>query len=158
MSGLDFGGLDIGGTLIFGGFDSDGLIYNAEVGEIDTEYLSLIVERTGDGVRIIATDPRGTSEGHVYDGYTPVKGIDYFTPEEIVEMIETVKTQARATYIHNQMSASDTWVIEHNLEKKPSVTVVDSGDSVVVGDVTYINDNKISISFAAAFSGKAYLN
>ena len=68
-----------------------------------------------------------------------------------------------ATYTHNQNSVSDTWVIVHNLGKFPSVTVVDSGGTVVTGNVVYDSNNQITLTFFAngnlvAFSGKAYLN
>ena len=67
------------------------------------------------------------------------------------------------TYTHNQSSASDTWVINHNLEKHPSITVVDSAETVVHGKIEYNSKNKVTITFrlnedAYAFSGKAYLN
>lgn len=61
-------------------------------------------------------------------------------------------------YEHNQTSTSALWNIAHNLGKFPSVTVVDSGNSVVVGEVEHITNNSLRISFRAAFSGKAYLN
>ena len=63
-----------------------------------------------------------------------------------------------ATYIHNQDVSSDTWNVKHNLNKYPSVTVIDSGDNVVYGDVKYIDKNNLQINFSAAFGGKAYLN
>jgi len=67
------------------------------------------------------------------------------------------------TYIYTQNGASNTWVIDYNLGRFPSVTVVDSGDSIVIGSVVYNTTNKITITFfaggqASAFSGKAYLN
>lgn len=61
-------------------------------------------------------------------------------------------------YTYAQGTASDEWTIQHNLGRYPSVTIVDSGGNVVVGDVQYLSMNEISISFAGAFSGKAYLN
>jgi|TARA_R110000744_G_scaffold226176_1_gene344556 hypothetical protein len=61
-------------------------------------------------------------------------------------------------YAHNQTSSSTTWSITHNLGKFPSVTVVDSANSVVVGEVQMIDINQITVTFSAAFSGKAYLN
>lgn len=63
-----------------------------------------------------------------------------------------------SAYIYTQGAASDEWTIKHSLNKYPSVTIVDSGGNVVVGDVQYLSMNEISISFAGAFSGKAYLN
>jgi hypothetical protein len=65
---------------------------------------------------------------------------------------------AHATYTHTQASASSIWTITHNLNCFPSVTVVDSADSVVIGDVEYISANVVRVTFMAAFAGKAYLN
>jgi len=67
------------------------------------------------------------------------------------------------TYVHNQSSASATWTIVHNLDKHPSITVVDSAESLVHGAVVYNSNNKVTITFrfkeaAHVFSGKAYLN
>jgi len=67
------------------------------------------------------------------------------------------------TYTHNQTSTSDTWVVTHNLHRFPSVTVVDSAGSIVVGTVVYNSNKQLTITFfsggsALAFQGKAYLN
>lgn len=62
------------------------------------------------------------------------------------------------THVHIQSSAASVWEITHNLNKYPSVTVVDSAGSVVVGEVKYNNTNKVTITFIGSFSGKAYLN
>lgn len=62
------------------------------------------------------------------------------------------------TYIHNQVVASASWLVQHNLNKYPSVSIVDSGDNVVIGDVQYIDLNNILITFTSTFSGKAYFN
>ena len=63
-----------------------------------------------------------------------------------------------AHYIHNQLAPSTEWLITHNLGKKPAVTVVDSADEVIIGDVIYLDDNRVRLRFSAGFSGKAYLN
>lgn len=57
-----------------------------------------------------------------------------------------------------QNVASDVWEINHNLDKNPSVSVVDSAGTIIVGEVNYIDTNNLTITFQAAFSGKAYLN
>jgi hypothetical protein len=63
-----------------------------------------------------------------------------------------------STYTHDQGVPSATWTVVHNLEKYPSASVVDTGGTVVTGEITYISNNEIEILFQAAFSGKAYLN
>lgn len=63
-----------------------------------------------------------------------------------------------SNYVHNQLSPSAVWTITHNLNKYVSVVVVDSADSVVVGDITYVDTNTIIITFSAPFSGRAFIN
>lgn len=61
-------------------------------------------------------------------------------------------------YVHTQTSPSITWAITHNLNKYPSVTIVDSAGTVVEGDVAYSNTNSVVVTFSSTFSGKAYFN
>ena len=49
-------------------------------------------------------------------------------------------------------------IITHNLNKFPSVTVVDSGNSHVIGEVNHINKNSFTITFKNTFSAKVYAN
>ncbi len=73
-------------------------------------------------------------------------------------LIVNLKGTPAETYIHTQNAAASTWTVTHNLSKFPSVSVVDSGGTVVIGDVTYVDSNTLTIDFSAIFSGKAYLN
>lgn len=61
-------------------------------------------------------------------------------------------------FTFTQNIASDVWEVEHNLNKYPSVTIVDSAGNVVVGDIVYLDENYVRLVFSSAFSGKAYLN
>ena len=61
-------------------------------------------------------------------------------------------------YVHTQNTASDTWVIVHNLNKYPSATIINSAGDEVIGDIFYNNLNQITITFKGAFKGKATLN
>ena len=62
------------------------------------------------------------------------------------------------TYEHVQSATSASWVVTHGLNKNPSVTVVDSAGTTVVGQVDYNTVDQVTITFKAAFSGKAYFN
>lgn len=62
------------------------------------------------------------------------------------------------SYVHTQGSASSTWTVTHNLDKYPSVVIVDNDDDVVVGEINYQDKNTVILYFAAAFAGKAFLN
>lgn len=63
-----------------------------------------------------------------------------------------------ANFVYTQGSPSATWVVNHNLNKYCSVTVVDSADNIVVGEVLYNSLNQVTLTFAGAFSGKAFFN
>lgn len=62
------------------------------------------------------------------------------------------------TYTHTQSSSASTWTITHNMNKYPSVTIVDSAGTTVDGSVDYVSLNAVTINFCGAFSGKAYFN
>ena len=65
---------------------------------------------------------------------------------------------AQLGFIYTQNTPSATWTISHNLTFHPNVTVVDSGGSVVEGETSYPNPATVLLTFAAAFSGTAYLS
>lgn len=62
------------------------------------------------------------------------------------------------TYPFAQSIPAAVWTIVHGLDRYPSVTVKDSAGEEVEGDVRYVDANTITITFAAPFSGDAYLN
>lgn len=63
-----------------------------------------------------------------------------------------------ANFVFTQGIPSATWNITHNLGKFCSVTVVDTSKQIVIGSITYVNDNSLTITFSAPFSGQAFLN
>lgn len=62
------------------------------------------------------------------------------------------------TYVHTEGTAQATWTIVHNLNKFPTIAIVDSGDHTVFGAIDYIDNNSCTVSFNAPISGKAYCN
>jgi hypothetical protein len=62
------------------------------------------------------------------------------------------------TYVHTQVISAAIWNINHALNKYPSVTVADSLDRTVMGEITYVDLNNVVVSFSGPFSGKAFLN
>ncbi len=61
-------------------------------------------------------------------------------------------------YVHTQAVPSATWNVQHNLNKFPSVTSVNNSNIKMFGEVTYVDENNLTINFSAGFSGKAYIN
>lgn len=62
------------------------------------------------------------------------------------------------TFTYTQQTPASSWRIQHNLDKYPAVSVVDSAGSIVIGDVEYIDKNTVIVTFQSAFAGTAYLN
>ena len=62
------------------------------------------------------------------------------------------------TFTFNQAVSTATWTINHNLGMFPSVSVIDSVGNFVTGNINYIDDRNLEITFKSAFKGKAYLN
>lgn len=54
--------------------------------------------------------------------------------------------------------AQNPWTINHNMNKFPAATIVLSTGQKGYGDVTYVDNNNLTISFAGDESGKVYLN
>lgn len=62
------------------------------------------------------------------------------------------------SYVHDQVSASSVWTINHGLQFIPNITVVDSSGTVVEGSYNYPDENTVIATFSSAFAGKAYLS
>jgi hypothetical protein len=101
----------------------------------------------------VAGPPNVLSIGTVTSGTAAVT-ITGTAPSQVLNFVLPIS----GSYTHTQSVSASTWTINHNLGYYPSVSVVDSGESLVVGDVTYISTNTLSVSFNASFGGKAYLS
>ena len=115
------------------------------------EITGQITSQSEINVQIIGSGPKGD---------TPIKGVDYFTPEDVEEIVQDVVAIVveDKNYVHDQIASSKTWTINHNLNKYPSVMVVNSAGTVALGEITYTSLNQVVITFSAQFSGKAFLN
>jgi hypothetical protein len=60
-------------------------------------------------------------------------------------------------YNYTQSSASDLWVINHNLGYKPSIQTFTVGGLEVVGEVQHISTNQTNVEFISPLAGFARL-
>jgi len=61
-------------------------------------------------------------------------------------------------FVFTQAAAANPWTVQHDLNKFPSCTMVLNSGQQGYGDVTFIDENNLTITFAGATSGKAYIN
>lgn len=98
-------------------------------------------------------------------------GIQNFKENEVRETVRDTETAtndklvtekavalAVNSYVHDQAVASSTWVINHNLGRYPSVTVVDSAGTQFIVQVEYNSKNQLTVYMNGSTTGKAYLN
>jgi hypothetical protein len=76
-------------------------------------------------------------------------GLDGVQSDEIVGLV---------SYRHLQNVVSTTWIINHNLNFYPNVTVYNTAGDQVEGLVTHDNENKLTITFSSAVAGKAHIS
>lgn len=81
-------------------------------------------------------------------------------PDIIQEQIEEYLLEhgIDVGYIYDRNSiVASTWIIDHNLNKYPQVTLIDDEGNMFEADVFYNSLNQITVVFAAPASGKAVL-
>ncbi len=94
----------------------------------------------------------------------PIPNIEYDSEGHI----KTAKTRllqlplasemADKTHEYTQSTASKIWVILHNLNKKPSINVIDDYGAVILCDIEYTNLNTVVLRFSEPTAGTAHLN
>ena len=62
------------------------------------------------------------------------------------------------TYEFTQTNPASTWQITHNLNKYPSVTILDSNKERIYAPVNFTNKNSLSIDFSEPVAGTAIMN
>lgn len=119
------------------------IIYNGETNEVIVNMGSVQPKDIGQTVRI---------EGIGTDKYIA----DVMGDSHLYGLTGGEPLPSSSTYMHTQSVAAATWVITHNLNKYPTVTLVVGGDHVYA-DVAYASLNQVSVSFPTARTGTAHL-
>jgi hypothetical protein len=77
-----------------------------------------------------------------------------------IEILETISLEDEKdlNYVHDQPTPAFVWIINHNLDKKPSVRLEDLTGADIIGEIDYMNNNTVRVEFAIPVAGTAYLN
>ena len=122
---------------------------------------------TGARVRASAANPANYMEGIVTISGTTMTmtcdsfgGSSFFASWNIHLAGDKGSTGAAGgSYVHYQSSPASVWTVTHNLGYfVGGISVIDSGESIVVGDVTHTSINQFTVSFSTSFSGKVYVS
>jgi len=85
---------------------------------------------------------------------------DGITPDMVEQSIQDYISEHGVvpgfTYQRLNDPASN-WIIDHNLNKYPQITLLDDEGNMIEADVFYNNVNQVTVVFAEPISGKAVL-
>lgn len=62
-----------------------------------------------------------------------------------------------STFRWEQTAPATVWVIAHGLDSKPAVSVISPSNEQLFGDVAYIDDDNLTITFGSPVDGTAFL-
>ena len=138
-------------------------------GQVVSPFLNYLV---GENILFQDVSAKGSFGHYKMTGYTQIGTTDFYTLtlqyiggsgsiniDHYYTIVNfTLQSLSDKTFVYEQVVPGITWNIQHDLDKFPSITVVDTAETVVVGDYTYIDKNNVTLNFSAQFAGKAYLN
>lgn len=58
-----------------------------------------------------------------------------------------LKLVASAPYTHTQNTPASVWTVTHNLSRRPAAVTIWVGNQIVLGDVDYVSDDVLTITF-----------
>ena len=101
----------------------------------------------------VAGPPNSLTIGTVTTATEASATITGVAPNQVLNLVYPTSTR----HVHTQGAVATTWTINHALGGYPSVTIVDSAKTVVVGEINYTSTTQVVVNFTSAFSGFAYL-
>ena len=149
-------------TVIDNDLPSNSVVISNEDGKIDSSEISVQELNQLSGAS-------SNLQAQISNNKTNIQKIEEVIPEEADEDNKLadksyvnnqidVKIKNLETFTFTQSTASNVWLINHNLDRCPSCTIIDSAGTEVVGDVIYVDKNNIEVRFSSNFKGIAYLN
>jgi len=137
-------------SLVLDGDDSTVYVDESADGNLsaDSSTYEIVVSDPG-----VAGPPNNLTIGTVSVAETASASITGISPNQVLNLVYP----AASRHVHTQGTVATTWTINHALGGYPSVSIVDSAKTVVIGEVTYISTTQVVVNFTSAFSGYAYL-
>lgn len=130
---------------------------------IAIRYPSMIVRIVGEGGAFLYWYKDGVEDEnlvqYLHEDFEEVNNKYNELATDLDEKYNELTNKSGDSYYEELVSMpSKIWVITHNLNKYPSVTVINNNNQVVIGDITYTDKNNLTVSFSAGFSGKVICN
>lgn len=137
---------------------ADGTSLEQMLNEVIADKFFIVEARNQNVKAVLTTQAYNAADNDYKDIQVTVSNATGGLEDGKVYLLSKYSAAGDKHYTHVQNSASTTWTVAHNLNKKPSVSIVDSADNVIIGQVEHTNLNNLTITLSAATSGKAYIN
>ena len=88
-------------------------------------------------------------------------GLSTDTAEVIVDNRNrtiSVNSKVGGNFVYETSHKMASWEINHNLNKFPNITLVDMANNMIMGEVKYVDLNRVIVSFTEPICGKAFLS
>jgi len=109
----------------------------------------------------IASARTGIPSGIRYIGLTCIiVNTEYWWKDGILDgnLIKKVDSST-FTYVHSQSIPTQTWIIEHNMGKKPAIHIEDMSGNELIPQIYHLNINTAHAIFGnGSYSGTAHCN
>lgn len=121
----------------------------------DTDNVQFVVTFGAAGVGL--TDPTTTRGDLIYRDTYDVVRLPLGTVGQVLTSDGTDAAWKTPNY-EQSFSSQSVVIVDHNLGRKPSVTVVDSAGDECEGDIVWDSENSLTLTFSAPFSGLVICN
>lgn len=76
----------------------------------------------------------------------------------VKEALDKIIAATDKHFAFTQASPATSWIIDHNLNKRPSVSVITAAGDTAVGNIAYTSVNRVTLTFSVAIAGSAFMN
>ena len=72
--------------------------------------------------------------------------------------VSPIEIESDKTYVHTQSISATEWLVQHDLDKYPSVQIINSDGRVIIGEIQHTDENNLAVRFEYALTGSVYCN
>lgn len=92
------------------------------------------------------------------DGHTPVQELPFLGQAEMDAVAALMDGAGDKHFTYEWRVLSSSVPVQHNLHKKPAITVIDTAGNELFCDVVYTDNDNVVLGFSEPVRGTAYFN
>ena len=107
----------------------------------------------------LQVDPYFIKLKDVFKSYASKSGLVLIVNESEtgIDVTEVVQLNDKY-YVHFQLNADTEWIVEHNLDKYPYVSILNDNEKEINGEVLFLDTNTLLVKIEVALTGIVCVN